>query len=112
MVTNATRLSSISLTITFDPTRLRVRNVQEGSFMRTGGVNATFTQQANAGRVDLTILRTGDTTGAAGAGVLGAIQIEALLPGAAALSVSGVASAPGGAPISLNLKPATVNVEQ
>jgi general secretion pathway protein D len=112
MVTNATRLSTISLTVTFDPTRLRVRSVQEGSFMRTGGVNATFTQQSNPGRVDVTIIRTGDTTGAAGAGVLGAIQIEPLLPGATPLSLSGVASGPGGSPLPLNLKPATVNVEQ
>jgi type II secretory pathway component GspD/PulD (secretin) len=112
MVTNATRLSSISLTVTFDATRLRVRNVQEGSFMRTGGVNATFTQQSNPGRIDLTIVRMGDTTGAAGAGVLGAIQLEPLMPGATPLSISGVASGPGGAPVSLNLKSATMNVEQ
>ena len=80
--------------------------------MRTGGVNATFTQQSNPGRVDMTFIRTGDTTGAAGAGVLGAIQIEPLLPGATPLNLSGVASGPGGTPVPLNLKPATVNVEQ
>ena len=40
---NASRLSTITLTLIYDPTLLRVRTVQEGSFMRSGGANATFT---------------------------------------------------------------------
>ena len=37
-ITDASRLSTITLTLIFDPTKLRVRTVQEGSFMRAGGV--------------------------------------------------------------------------
>jgi hypothetical protein len=45
-ITGAQRLSTVTLTLIFDPTKLRVRAVQEGSFMRAGGVNVSFTQQA------------------------------------------------------------------
>jgi general secretion pathway protein D len=47
-IANASRVSTVSVTITFNPAVLRVRSVQEGSFMRTGGANAAFTQQARA----------------------------------------------------------------
>ena len=76
-ITNASRLSTITLTLTFDPTLLRVRAVQEGSFMRSGGANATFTQQAAPGRVDITITRGADATGASGTGLLGAMLFDA-----------------------------------
>ena len=39
-VTSVPRMSTVSLTITYSPGLLRVRSVQEGSFMRQGGVNA------------------------------------------------------------------------
>ena len=48
-IANASRLSTVTLTLTFDPALLRVRAVQEGSFMRPGGANATFTQQVAPG---------------------------------------------------------------
>ena len=72
-ITGASQVSSVTLTITFNPAALRVRAVQEGSFMRTGGVTATFTQQvdAAAGRIDIAIVRAGDQTGVAGTGLLG-----------------------------------------
>ena len=43
--------------------------------MRQGGVAAQFVQQvdATAGRVDVTLTRTGDATGASGAGLVAAI---------------------------------------
>ena len=44
-VVNASRLTAISLTLVFDPALLRVRSVQEGSFMRSGGAGATFTSE-------------------------------------------------------------------
>ena len=46
-VTGATRLSTVTLTMVFDPTKLRVRTVQEGSFLRAGGANVTFSQQVD-----------------------------------------------------------------
>jgi hypothetical protein len=59
-IVNAARLSMLTLTLTYDPALLRVRAVQEGSFMRSGYVTTTFTQQVAAGRVDVTIARADD----------------------------------------------------
>jgi general secretion pathway protein D len=105
--TNASRLSGLSLTITFNPAAVRVRAVQEGSFMRAGGAQAAFTQMvdAAAGRVDIAIIRTGDATGVAGTGLLAAILFDAVGGGAANLSVTGTATAPEGTPASLQLAP-------
>jgi hypothetical protein len=111
-VANATRLSTISITITFDPARLRVRSVQEGSFMRTGGVNTTFMQQVGNGRVDITITRASDATGASGTGLLSAILFDPVAPGTVPLNISGVASGPAGAPMSLQLRPVTITIQQ
>ncbi|HEU5259298.1 MAG TPA: hypothetical protein VFU28_25095 [Vicinamibacterales bacterium] len=105
--TNASRLSGLSLTVTFNPAALRVRAVQEGSFMRAGGVQATFTQMVDAttGRIDIAVVRTGDSTGVAGTGLLAALVFDAVGGGAANLSVTGTATAPGGTPASLQLTP-------
>jgi hypothetical protein len=62
------------------------------------------------GRVDIAIARTGDQTGAAGAGLLGALLFDALSPGSSAISVTGVASAPDGSAIPLTFAPVTVVV--
>ena len=70
--------------------------------MRAGGVNTTFMQQVGNGRVDLTITRASDTTGASGTGLLGAILFDAVAAGSAPLSISGVASGPGGAPMGVS----------
>ena len=104
---NASRLSGLSLTITFNPAALRVRAVQEGSFMRAGGAQATFTQMVDAatGRIDIAIVRTGDATGVAGTGLLAAVLFDAVGGGTANLAVTGTATAPGGAPASLQLAP-------
>jgi len=112
-VTGTSRLSTVSLTVTYNPAVIRVRTVQEGSFMRTGGGNASFTQQAdpNGGRIDIAILRTNDTTGVAGTGVLGALIFDAIGAGNANLSISGSATAPGGAPLQLQfMAPPSVTV--
>ena len=102
-VTGASRLSSMSLTITYNPAVVRVRTVQEGSFMRSGGVQASFTNRADAtaGRVDIAIVRPGDTTGVAGTGLLAALVLDAVGAGPANLQVTGTGTAPGGGPISL-----------
>ncbi len=105
--TNATRLSGLSLTMTFNPAALRVRAVQEGSFMRAGGAQATFTQMVDAatGRIDIAIVRTGDATGVAGTGLLAAVLFDAVSAGAANLSITGTATAPGGTAASLQVTP-------
>jgi len=110
-VVNASRLSTVTLTLTFDPARLRVRAVNEGSFMRSGGVNAQFTQQVSPGRVDMTITRSSDATGATGTGLLGAVLFDAVGPGAATLSLNGTATGPGGTAMGLSFRPVTVTVQ-
>ncbi|HEY6508986.1 MAG TPA: cohesin domain-containing protein, partial [Vicinamibacterales bacterium] len=107
-ITGASRLSSMSLTITYNPAVLRVRSVQEGSFMRSGGTQAAFTSsQAEAGRIDVAVVRPGDATGVAGTGLLAAILFDAVAAGPANLSVTGSGTAPGGAPLSLGFAPVT-----
>jgi general secretion pathway protein D len=111
--TNASRLSGLSLTMTFNPAVLRVRAVQEGSFMRAGGAQAAFTQMVDAttGRIDIAIVRAGDATGVAGTGLLAAVLFDAVGAGAANFTVTGTATAPGGTAASLQVAPApAVNV--
>jgi general secretion pathway protein D len=102
-ITNASQLSGVTLTVTYNPAVLRLVNVQEGSFMRAGGVNASFTQQPDpvAGRVDIAVVRRGDITGVAGTGLLAGLLFEPVAPGAANLNVTGSASGPNGSPVNL-----------
>jgi general secretion pathway protein D len=102
-ITNASQLSGVTLTVTYNPAVLRLVNVQEGSFMRAGGVNASFTQQPDpvAGRVDIAVVRRGDITGVAGTGLLAGLLFEPVAAGAANLNVTGSASGPNGSPVSL-----------
>ena len=111
-ITNVSRLSTITLTVTFDPALIRVRSVQEGSFMRSGGANATFTQQIAPGRVDITIVRSADAIGATGTGLVAALLIDALAPGGVTLSISGTGTGPGGTPMGVQFRPAAVTVQQ
>jgi general secretion pathway protein D len=111
-INNASRLSAITLTVTYNPTVLRVRTVQEGTFMRQNGVNASFTPRIDAsnGRVDIAIARTNDQLGASGAGLLAALVFDAVAPGASSITVTGVANNPEGQPITLSFAPVTVTV--
>src|SRR5687767_4170859 len=111
-INNASRVSVMTLTITFNPNVLRVRNVQDGTFMRQGGVATTFTPQINAaaGRVDIAITRTGDQVGASGAGLLAALLFDAVGPGSAIVTATGVASTPEGGAVALQFSPVTVTV--
>ena len=78
--------------------------------MRSGGVQAAFTQQADAssGRVDIAIVRPGDTTGVAGTGLLAAILFDAVGAGPANITVTGSGAAPGGTPLTLQFGPVPV----
>jgi type II secretory pathway component GspD/PulD (secretin) len=102
-ITNASQLSGVTLTVTYNPAVIRLVNVQEGSFMRAGGVNASFTQQPDpvSGRVDIAVVRRGDITGVAGTGLLAGLLFEPVAAGAANLNVTGSASGPNGSPVSL-----------
>jgi general secretion pathway protein D len=111
-VSNASRLSTLTVTVTFNPAVLRVRSVQEGTFMRQGGVTAMFTPRIDAatGRVDIAVTRSGDRAGASGAGLIGALLFDAVGPGNSLIQISGVASTPEGAAMSLQFTPASVTV--
>jgi type II secretory pathway component GspD/PulD (secretin) len=106
-ITGASMISGVTLSITYNPSALRVRSLQEGSFMRSGGVNATFTQQVDgaAGRIDIAIVRSSDATGVAGTGLLAAILFDAVGAGAANLTVTGAGTGPRGTPVTLTFSP-------
>ncbi len=108
----ASQVSTVTLSVTFNPRVLRVRLPQEGDFMRKGGARVTFTYKTDeaAGRIDLTLTRAADTTGASGDGVVVGIIFDAIGAGTSMVSVAGVATAPGGAAVPLQFVPATVTV--
>jgi hypothetical protein len=111
-INNASRLSVITLTLTYNPNVLRVRTVQDGTFMRQGGVTATFTPRIDAatGRVDIAIARAADQIGASGAGLLASLLFDAIAPGTSTIGVSGVASAPDQSPLPISFSPVTITV--
>jgi len=80
--------------------------------MRTGGVSAVFTNQVGAGRVDITIARPVDSTGASGSGLLGAVLFDTVAAGTATLTASGAATGPGGTAMGLQFRPVIVTVQQ
>lgn len=112
-VSNAPRTSTITVTLTFNPAVIKVRTVQEGSFMRQGGVSAQFTHQEDpaGGRVDMTIVRDADVVGASGSGLVGAVLFDPVAPGNTSVAVSGSATGPGGAALAVQAAPAGVTVK-
>ncbi len=111
-IAGASRLSTLTISITYNPALMRVRSVQEGTFMRQGGITAAFSSQVDekSGRVDLVITRPGDQTGASTAGLLAALLVEPLAAGTGSLSVTGSASVPGGSNAPLQFMPAGITV--
>jgi len=110
-IVDAARVSTMTLTLMYDPTKLRVRAVQEGSFMRAGGVGVTFSQQLSGDRIDITLARAADSTGASGTGLLSAVLFDAVSPGNVTLTLSGSATGPGGQPMGLQFRPITITVQ-
>lgn len=111
-INNANRISTITVTISYNPATLRVRTVQDGTFMRQGGVTAQFTPRidAAAGRVDIAITRAGDQTGASGSGLLAAVLFDAIAAGPSQIAVTSVANTPEGTPVAVISSPVTVTV--
>lgn len=79
--------------------------------MRSGGVTATFSQQVNGNRIDITLVRTADATGASGTGLLAAVLFDAIAPGTNTFTLSGTATGPGGAAMGLRFTPVTITVQ-
>jgi general secretion pathway protein D len=111
-IAGATRLSTITLSITYNPAVVRVRSVQEGTFMRQGGMSPAFNSQIDekSGRIDLVITRPGDKTGASTAGLLAALLVEPVTAGTGSLGLSGSATIPGGGSAALQFLPAGITV--
>ena len=111
-VSNVSRASTVTLTVTYNPAVLRMRTVQEGSFLRQGGANVVFTPNTDAatGRVDLAFVRTGDKVGASGSGLVAALQFDAVGSGSSQLTISGTLANPTGGTIQAQFVPATVVV--
>ncbi len=111
-ISGATGVSMMSLTLRYNPAVLRVRGVQEGSFMRQGGLASGFSQQVDAvnGRIDITFRRTGDMVGATGSNTVAAVLFDAVAAGSSTLSLSGAAAGPSGAPVALQFSPTTITV--
>ena len=80
--------------------------------MRSAGSNAAFAQQIAPGRVDITITRAGDATGASGTGLLAAVLLDAVAPGNATLTLSGAGSGPGGIAMGLQFRPVALTIQQ
>jgi len=112
-ISGASRISTLSLSITYNPAVVRVRSVQEGTFMRQGGIAAAFTQQVDAasGRVDLAITRPNDQTGAMGTGLIAALIFEPIAAGTTTLNVTGVGTVAGGGAAVLQFAPGSVTVK-
>ena len=110
-IANATRLSTVTLTLIYDPQKLRIRQVLEGGFMRSSGGSTSFSNQVNANRIDITITRAGDATGATGTGLLASIMFDAVEAGATTLTLSGTATGPGGVAMGLRFTPVTITLQ-
>ena len=112
-ISGASRLSTLTLSIVYNPAVVRVRSVQEGTFMRQGGIAAQFTTQPDpAGRLDIVITRPGDQTGAVGSGLIGAILFDPVAPGTSNLTGSGAGTVAGtGTAAPLQFSPASVIVK-
>lgn len=110
-IANASRLSTITLTVIYDPLKLRIRTVQEGGFMRSSGGSTSFSNQVSGNRIDITITRAGDVTGATGTGLLAAILFDAIEAGGTTLTLSGSATGPGGTAMGLRFTPVTITLQ-
>jgi general secretion pathway protein D len=111
-INGAARLSTVTVTVTYNPGVLRVRTLQQGTFMGQGNANVSFTpnNDATIGRIDLTFARTGDALGASGSGLLANVMFDAVGPGTSQLTISGVATNPTGSPVQLQFSPTTIVV--
>ena len=112
-VTNASQMSSLTLTVTYNPAVIRATVVNEGNVMRADGATTTFVPKIDpsTGRIDLAVTRPGDKVGATGAGLLASIVFEAIGPGQSQIALAGVGMNAAGQQVPLQLVPATITVK-
>lgn len=111
-VANANGLSSLTLSVTYNPAVLRATVVNEGSLMRADGAATSFVPKIdpNTGRIDIAITRPGDKTGASGNGPLASIVFEAIGAGSSQIALSGLAMNAAGGSVLVQFIPAAVTV--
>jgi general secretion pathway protein D len=112
MVANASALSSLTLSVTYNPAVLRATLVNEGNLMRGDGATTSFVPKIDAttGRIDLVVTRPGDKAGIGGTGVLGTIVFEAIGAGNSQIALSGLAMNAAGETVLVQFVPAAVTV--
>lgn len=106
-ITNASRVTQMTVRVTYDPALMRAVSVQQGQFMSQGGPQAIFQPSIDeqSGRIDIVIMRTGDSSGASGTGLLASVQFQPLSAGSGTLNVSGSAASPEGQQLPLQFAP-------
>jgi len=101
------------VTVTYDPKVVRAVSVSEGSFMRQGGNQPTFTQKIDAvlGRVDIAVSRPNDESGASGTGLLAGVLFQAVAPGNSQVNATAVTLNAKGQATPVTVVPATLTVK-
>ena len=84
-----------------------------GGEERQGGATQAFNHQidAAAGRVDISVTRAGDQTGASGSGLLASLVFDAVASGTAPFGITGVAATADGRSVPVTFVPASVTVK-
>jgi general secretion pathway protein D len=110
---NAAGLTSLTLSVTYNPAVLKATVVNEGSMMRSDGASTSFVPKIdpNTGRIDLAITRPGDKVGVGGAGLLATITFEAIGAGNSQIALSGLAMNAAGQAVLVQFVPAAVTVK-
>ena len=80
-IAGASRLSTITLTITYDPASAARARGAGGELHAGGRRERHLHQQVSGDRIDITIARAADATGASGTGLLAAMLFDAIAPG-------------------------------
>lgn len=111
-IANAAQVTSVTLTITFNPAVMKTPTVTQGSFMMQGGTVPTFVPNVDSagGRIDLVFSRPAGQAGASGAGLLAAISFVGGAPGVSDVSVTGVATGPNGQSVPMQFTPTRIAV--
>jgi general secretion pathway protein D len=110
-IAGATDVTTIALSITYDPAIVTAPTVTQGSFMMQGGATVTFVPSVSTpGRIDIALSRPTARVGVSGSGLLAAIVFKAGSAGTTDLVVSGVANTASGQTIPLQFAPAHIAV--
>ena len=112
MVSGARGIATLSLSLEFDPEILRVSSVREGNFARQGNGQVVFAKDLDtyAGRIDLALTRSGQSSHDEESGLIAAIVFEPVSPGVSAVSPSGLGLTSSGEPLTLSFEPTTISV--